>query len=234
MRLFFTGTGSAFFPALGNNGAFFTCGQNLYLIDCGEALFAKLMKARLLSGYPGSLTVILTHTHADHCGSLATLALYAAERLCQPLTLVHPDERVTSLLSLMGVQGDQYRLVPSLDEGGIRVMPRPIRHVPAIPAYAYCISDGDETIYYSGDAAELPADILRGLAEGNIARAYQDVSDFPGRPPAKAAHLPLDTLSALVEPPLRAKFTLMHINCGYTAKAARLGFACAEADHHFR
>ncbi|MCL1964616.1 MAG: MBL fold metallo-hydrolase [Firmicutes bacterium] len=233
MRLFFTGTGSAFNPALGNNGAFFTHGQDLYLIDCGETLFAKLFKTSLLSDFPGALTVLLTHTHADHCGSLGTLILYAAERLRRTLTVVHPDAGAARLLSLMGASADQYRLVPALDGRGIRAAARQTAHVPAIPAYAYTISDEKETIYYSGDTRELPADILDGLRQETIAHAYQDVSDFPSGAPKGAVHLPLATLCELVEPALRGKFTLMHRNRDYTDKAAGLGFVCAKIDRRF-
>lgn len=230
MQLLFLGTGAAFNPALGNNSAFFQRGKDLYLIDCGETTFAALLRLRLLRECQGAVTVILTHTHADHCGSLGTLALYCAEKLKRPLTLVYPGEQARTLLSLMGVRADQYTLVTSLTTPPLTVTPMQTRHVAAIPAYAYLIDDGVETIYYSGDTGELPSVVLDGLRQGRIARAYQDVGPYNAAPPENPPHLPLSTLCALVEPALRSKFVLMHFSGDYLAEAASYGFIIAARD----
>lgn len=227
MQLHFLGTGSAFNPLMGNNGAYFARGKDLYLLDCGETAFYLLMRAGLLEEYTGSLTVALTHTHADHCGSLGTLALYAAERLGRPLTIVHPHEQAKTLLALMGVRDTQYRMLPALDEKGIKITPRGIRHI-AMTAYAFLLNDGEETIYYSGDSAVLPEDIIEGVRSGHVARVYQDVSFYDGPAPENPPHLPFSTLLDAVEPALRGRFVIMHMNRDFRADAAAHGFAYAE------
>ena len=233
MQLFFIGTGSAFNPTLGNTSAYFMRGADLYLIDCGATLFNDLIQRRFIKTLSGSITVVLTHMHADHCGSLGTLALYAAEVLGRPITVVHPNEQVRTLLSLMGVAENQYRLVPSLSERGIAATPRPVQHVSTIPAYAYLLEDEEETIYYSGDAREIPGDILESLRTGRIARVYQDAAYLPGGTPPGFAHMSLSALADLVEPALRSKFTLMHFNTDFAAEAFHEGFTCAEIDRYF-
>lgn len=233
MKLRFAGTGSAFNTAMGNTSAFFTRGDDLFLIDCGEVVFARLMKAGIFEKHPGSITVILTHMHADHCGSLSSLCLYAAEALKRPITLVHPNEDVQTLLALMGAQKSQYTLQRDYMRDDLTITPMPARHVPAIPAFSYLLTDEEGTVYYSGDTGDLPPDILDGLHSGQIIHAYQDTNIFD-KTPDRPIHLPLATLTGLVPPPLRPKFTLMHLNRDFHEEATQEGFACATVDPLFQ
>lgn len=232
MQLRFYGTGAAFNPALGSNGAIFAHGEDLYLLDCGESAFHTLMRAGVLDGTAGQITVLLTHLHSDHCGSLGSLCLYAAERLNRPATVVHPSEQARALLGLMGVAEDKYRLVSSLDERGVKVTPMPVRHL-QMTAFGYLLEDGEETVYYSGDAAEIRPEIIEAAKAGRIDRVYQDVSALDGPPPENPTHLPLSVLKALVSGPLRSKFHLMHYNRAYRAEAEGLGFSCVSRDPMF-
>lgn len=232
MVLRFLGTGAAFNPALGNTGAFFTRGEDLYLIDCGEQAFMKLMRADLFRQYPGRIVVLLTHLHADHCGSLGTLCLYAAEILKRPMLLVHPNAEVRTLLRLMGATEDQYTLLPSLDGAGFSATPIPRRHA-AMDAYAYMRADEEGTIYYSGDTSELPEDLLDALHAGRIHHAYQEASYFATDPDPQPPHLLFSEALRRIEPALRLKFTLMHFNVDFRAIAKQEGFACAQMDPIF-
>lgn len=232
MELRFLGTGAAFNPAMGNTGAFFTRGQDLYLIDCGEQAFMKLMHAKLFQQFPGRITVLLTHMHADHCGALGTLCLYAAEVLKRPIVLVHPNEEVRTLLRLMGATEDQYTLLSELGGADFSATPIPRRHA-AMDAYAYMLSDTDGTIYYSGDTSELPEDMLDALRAGRIRHAYQEVSYFADDPDPRPPHVLFSEMLAQVEPALRSRFTLMHFNVDYRAIAQKEGFLCAQTDPIF-
>lgn len=233
MQLRFIGTGAAFTPSLGNNGAFFEHEDRLYLIDCGEQTFARLMRANLLSRYASGVTVVLTHMHADHCGSLGTLCLYAADVLGQPATIIHPNGDVRDLLSLMGVSPSQYHLQRNLSTPALAITPMPTMHAQAIPAFSYLLEDAEGAIYYSGDTIELPPQVLSGLREGSIRHAYQDVGYFDHEPAAHPPHLLYDELLKLVEPALRRHFTLMHFNVDIHIMASRDGFACAQIDPLF-
>lgn len=232
MQLRFLGIGAAFYPALGNTGAFFTRGDDLFLIDCGETAFSKLMRAKVLERYPGRITVLLTHLHADHCGSLGTLALYAAEVLKRPLTIVHPHEEVRTLLSCMGAKRDQYTLVDAYNEGGLSARPVPSPHIPHVPAFSFFITDEVGTYFYSGDNSVLNEEALHGLREGRIAHIWQEVSQFDTLP-ALPPHLPFETLCRLVKPALRSRFTLMHFNCDFREEALTEGFGVAQIDPIF-
>lgn len=232
MELRFLGVGSAFNPAMGNTGAFFARGEDLYLIDSGEQAFARLLRADIFARCPGQVTILLTHMHADHAGSLGTLCLYVDRVLGRPLTIVHPNEAVTTLLTLMGMETGRYRLLPSLKADGLTATPMPANHVPDIPAFSYLITDESGTVYYSGDNGELPPDILGRLRAGDIARLYVDTNLYD-QPPAHPAHLPFRLLCDLVEPPLRGRVTLMHFNSDFRRQAEAEGFACAYMDPMF-
>lgn len=231
MELRFIGTGSAFCPALGNNGAFLTASDTLCLIDCGEGTFGRLMQADLFAQFPGNITVLITHLHADHCGSLATLCLYAHAVLGRPVTVVYPSESIRTLLELMGVQEGQYTLQPALFRRALQATPIAVTHVPGMPAFGYLLSDDSRSIYYSGDSNALPEGLMESVADGKTAHVYQDVADTP--PVQGAVHLPLQTLEELVAPALRDRFTLMHLNHDYHAKALKAGFRVATCDPLF-
>lgn len=233
MELRFVGTGAAFNPVMGSNSAVFARGENLYMIDCGEQTFARVVRSNILKAYTGGITIILTHMHADHAGSLGTFCLYAAEVLKRPPTIVHPNEDVRKLLALMGARDKTFRLQPDFAADGLTVTPIPTRHVQTIPAYSYLLTDEEGTIFYSGDTNELTADILEGLRSGSIAHAYLDVSYIEGDVPAEYAHLTYATLLSLAEPSLRSKFTLMHFNRDFYKIAERDGFLCAKVDPQF-
>ena len=221
-QLRFLGVGSAFNAALGTNSAFFYREGNLYLLDCGETVFERALKAGLLERAKG-IYVLITHLHSDHVGSLGTLLGYCYFILKTPATVVCPNPQLVDLLRLMDIAPRQYRLLSSLDEGGVRVAPVLAKHGGLI-AYSYEISADGETVFYSGDTSELPETLVADVACGRIARAYVDCTDAP----QSAGHMVLSRLEALVPAALRAKFTAMHLNCDYADKVKALGFACAK------
>lgn len=232
MELRFLGTGGAFFPTMGNNCACFVQDKRLYLIDCGEDVFGKLFRSGLLTQHEGALTVVVTHLHGDHCGSLATLILYATSVLHRSVTVVHPNEEIRMLLRLMGVEASQYRLVDALNQEGLSITAVPVRHAPQVKAYAYWLRDAQGTVYYSGDNGDLPDALLDALEAGTVQRIYQDTHLF-GRAPQQPTHLPYETLCQRVKPLLRSRITLMHFNEDFRARARADGFACAEIDPVF-
>jgi glyoxylase-like metal-dependent hydrolase (beta-lactamase superfamily II) len=230
MTLNFLGVGGAFNPAMGNNSAYFIRDGHLYLLDCGELVFGELMRRGLLAGIKG-LTVLLTHLHADHCGSLGTLFSYVTAKLGITPTLVHPAEGAPALLAMMGVVASRYRLLTALADGDVAATPSPVRHSEGMATFAYTLTVDGETIYYGGDAGDPPPPaVLAGLRDGTIARAYLDVSDFGGAPPENPVHLPLSVLAAIAEPALRARITCMHLNRDYRAQVEAMGFQIASKE----
>lgn len=68
MNLTFLGWYSAFNPKEGNNVAYFICKDELFLIDCGKLVFAKLLKTTILKifGYPSNTYNIINEKNFDN------------------------------------------------------------------------------------------------------------------------------------------------------------------------
>ncbi len=227
MKLDFLGIGAAFYPKLGSNAAYFIHNSRLFLLDCGESVFASVLKAGLFNRTDGEVTIFLTHTHSDHCGSLGSCCLYVIERLKRPLTIVHPNTQVVlTLLSIMGVKESHFRLLSEYAENGLEITFSPVRHID-MTAYSLLIGDGREAFYYSGDASELKAEVLEALRSGKIARIYQDAMIFAGKSPSSPPHMPFAALVDMVEPAIRDRVYIMHFNQDFRAEAMAQGFSCA-------
>ena len=107
----FLGLGSAFNTDLGNTSAYIKKNTSLLLIDCGSTVFSKLHRIGLLDGV-SDIYVIITHTHADHIGSLSDLIFYSQYILNQRPTLFFPyRELLDTILRCMGVKSEFYNII---------------------------------------------------------------------------------------------------------------------------
>ena len=177
LDLVFTGIGSAFCPQLGNTSAVFWKADTLYLLDCGSLVFATLKKSEALL-HAKEIVVFLTHTHADHAGSLGTLISYCKHVQPIPICIVHPDEEVGDLLHYNGITNEQYTLRTGMSYSDKNVSARfySVPHTQSLNAYGILLTDSEESVYYSGDAGDVPGEIWQEFIAGGIARMYQDVS----------------------------------------------------------
>ena len=71
----FLGIGGAFVTKLKNCSAYIKNGQNLFLIDCGENILEEILKLKILKNVE-NISILLTHFHTDHIGSLGSLVFY--------------------------------------------------------------------------------------------------------------------------------------------------------------
>lgn len=93
----FLGRGGAFNPKEGNNSAYIKEEDTLFLIDCGEDTFGRLIKTELITNIK-NLCIYITHLHSDHYSSLSTL-LYYAKFICNIKPIVYTaDERLQTIL----------------------------------------------------------------------------------------------------------------------------------------
>ena len=87
------------------------------------------------------------------------------------------------LLTLEGITPLGYHYHETLPENpaGLTAVPVEVKHALDMKCYGYVLSDGTETIYYSGDSSELPEDIRTRFLAGEIGRIYHDTSthDLP-------------------------------------------------------
>lgn len=210
MKLNFFGTGSAFYPPYGNTGAYFLKGRELYLIDCGETAFDFLYRHIRLDEVQ-KVYVILTHLHADHVGSLGTLISYFYCLHQMQVYVIHPEETARELLRLLGIPEEGFIFLPSMPKNSacLTARPVPVRHVPGMNCYGYLLSDGTETVYYSGDACDVPEEILSAFLAGRIGRLYQDTSTHDSPDPS---HCYYGRLEELIPSNKRGQVYCIHLD----------------------
>lgn len=223
--LHFLGRGAAFCPALGNTNAFFTVGDDLFFLDFGESTFEKAA-TRLDLVHPKQIYVLLTHLHADHAGSLASMISYTHCVLKREICVVHPLDTVNAMLRLQGIAPSFYEYAPALPkECAVQAEAIPVAHANDMQCFGYRLTDGEETIYFSGDAAMPPEAIVEAYLKGNVQRIYHDTASHPS-----ASHCYYETLAQLIPSAQRANVWCMHLDTPDSIDTLKkLGFSVVEA-----
>lgn len=228
MELVFLGIGSAYNTAWFNSSAFFFHEGSLVLLDCGESVFAALMKRKILSNCNHHLFVLLSHLHADHAGSLPSLCSYCAGHLGKKVRVVYPGAEVESFLSLSGIPPQDYEHLSALGDAlpGVSAQAIPTHHIPGYPSYGWLIHRGGESCYFSGDSCDIPAEVLDALLACRLSCVYQDV-EWNSSEKSDGCHMQYQRLLRLIPPDKRRFVCCMHLNCDYRAIAQADGFRVA-------
>lgn len=218
--LTFLGWGAAFFPELGNTAAWMKREKDFYLIDCGGDVFAKVYQ---LKEYweTENLTVLLTHMHGDHVGSLPELISYTWFKRGIKSRVIYPDSRLETFLTLCGVGAETYSREDCLLGGEIQVFPLPVFHDPSMGCFGYQIQDRDETIYYSGDSGLISEKWIELLRSGQISRLYLDTAKHAD---VGSGHGNFDRLKATASRELRGRIVCIHLDCAFAGEIEREGF----------
>jgi ribonuclease BN (tRNA processing enzyme) len=224
MELQFLGIGSAFNPVMENTNAFFRTEKEFYLLDCGETAFGKLWNLEAFTS-SSRVTVLITHLHCDHSGSLGSLVSYTHLVLKKEIRVIHPLETVKTLLDLMGIERSAYTWLPSLPQGEAYTFePVEVDHVDNMRCFAYIISGPEGKIYYSGDAKYIPDNVLASFMEGEIGRIYQDSCLEGGE---HGNHGSFACLEKTFPPEKRGRVYCMHLDRDYRRLIAEKGFSVA-------
>lgn len=226
-ELNFLGIGSAFNPALGNTCAWFTHSNQLFLLDCGETVFERIVKFPLESY--DEIYVIVTHLHNDHAGSLAALVTYCYYIFGKKIHVVHPEQAVNTLLGLMGALDTEYFYHKQLPaSSSVKCRPCSVRHAGTMPCYGYIIDAPFGCFYYSGDAQNIPEEVLIDFKSGKIQRMYQDTSMEE-----KGHHAALSYIEELFDEKDRKRVYCMHLESEHARQAIlEKGFQIPEVKKH--
>lgn len=208
------GNGSAFTSELGNTSYLYDNEVHPVLFDCGSTVFAELKNSGLLMD---NLTVLITHLHADHVGSLPTLIQYYYYILEQRVTIIVPkkiEDNLIQLLFLMDIDKAQYN-IRTIEEGvytklfdGFEVAPFRTIHVPDFnfKTYGFQIKINDKKIIYSGDWKVIPKWLAKEINHLVYDELYLDVSYAD----ENAVHLTILELSEILNPEALQRITLIH------------------------
>lgn len=241
----FIGNGSAFNTVNGNNSAYYKEGNSLFMIDCGSDVFKKVVENDLLDRVD-NIHILITHSHADHVGSLADLVLYSyysmKERFKVKANVYSIGAtKVQEILRLMGVTEDYYNYTPIRHTHEVKLKDfedltiidvHKNNHVKEIFSFGYTLKLNGKTVYYSGDTSELSDDIIDGIANGYIDVAYVDTCelDYEGN-----VHLSSRKLKEIIKEEYRDKVWCMHLDTGFNIHEMKeSGFNVTESDPELR
>ena len=100
-----------------------------------------------------------------------------------------------------------------------------VRHVDDMVCYGYEIIFPEETIYYSGDAVDIPEKILKKYFEGEIKEIYQDTCSYKSKNPS---HGNIFDLEEKILPEKRKSIYCMHLDRDFRDKIIEKGFSVPE------
>lgn len=243
----FLGFGSGRSPIYGSNSAYMMLpGGGMLLMECGETVYQILNENKDFASAKW-LTIIMSHTHDDHCGSLGMVVTEAYLRTGMPVNIIYcglPQRRLMcQLLNVFGVPRDYYRLlsarrvnndrftqITTFGTAAMHVSMVRTQHVPEIPCYSITINyftrnlDGHPIIYWSGDTHE-PMNAALTIAMLKDVQVYHEVSSAHGE-----HHTCIDDLDEAYRQvaddegdlaDYRRRTTIMHINGLEVARMAR-------------
>lgn len=221
MELHFLGRGAAFYPTCRSNSCFFQAQGDLYLIDCGETVFERLFTTGLLEDVR-DVYVLITHMHADHVGSLASLLSYLNNIKKIQAHVAYPDPRIRELLSLQGIAEDIYHYAKEMPDNPahFKAVPVQVTHAPGMSCFGYVLSDDETVIYYSGDSNDIPDDVTARFLKGEISRIYQDTAMHES-----AFHCHYKKMTEKIPEKERARIFCMHLDSDCEAQLKAEGFS---------
>jgi len=230
----FIGSGSAFNTKLGNTSAYYKKGNKMLLIDCGSNIFQRIKENNLLDDIE-HIHVLITHTHADHVGSLADLILYTyyvhGQFAKNKVTVYSPfDTGVSKILKLNGCLDGIHHSEKLI--GGVSDITiindfatfnfSRNSHVEELYTYHINLNILGYNIFYSSDINELTTLQIEDIKYRNNFIAYIDTckADYEDN-----VHLSLHKLTELIEPHHRYKIWCMHLDEVFDREEAEsLGF----------
>ena len=217
MELKFLGRGAAFNPSEGNNSAYFIDNCELFLIDCGESIFEKIINKNILKDIK-CVNILITHTHSDHIGSIGSLIMYCFYNLGIRVNIIlcngaKHKVNIDCILSNFGCTCDMYNYVDENYYDQKYNVFNTIRyietsHCKELNCYGIVFTTDSGIVYYSGDTND-DGLIKKIVLSDNIDKLYIDTTskDYSGN-----VHLYIGVLNEIIPEYLKNRVYCMHIN----------------------
>ena len=235
MDLNFLGRGAAFNPKEGNTSAFFIENNELFLIDCGENIFERIINNGLLNDIE-KVNLMITHTHSDHIGSAGSLIMYFYYRYHKQVNIILPEKAlylpsIVNILEGFGCDKEMYHFTNEKDFDNKYNTFQNIRYVETkhrrgMNSYSIIFNTDRGIIYYSGDTKEL--NTVKALIESGkpIDKLFIDTTseNYPSN-----VHLYVGELDKQIPSELKDNVYCMHFNNDECINMAHeLGFNVVE------
>ena len=228
MDLCFLGRGNSSNFKEGNTSAYFIDRQNLFLIDCGETIFSKVLEQHILDNIK-EVHVLITHTHADHIGSLASFIMYCYFNIHKNFHIIISNNckhksNIEMILKGMGCSNKMYDFTDETYYDNKFNSFQTIRyietkHVDYLDCYGIIFTTTNGVIYYSGDTRDT-TNIDHILVDSRIKidKIYVDVTD---QDYDNNIHLYIGILHKTIPKDLRNRVYCMHFNNDNCIKLAQ-------------
>lgn len=185
MNLLFLGRGAAFNPKEGNTSAYFLENNQLFLIDCGESVFERIINKKILNNIE-TINVIITHTHSDHAGSLGSLISYSYYKLHKPINIIVPNnykfkKNLKNLLNIFGCGKNKFTFIDEKNYDNKFKSFEKVRFIKTVHSknlicYSIIFYTNKGIIFYSGDTNDLN-NIIKLISSNNkIDKIYIDTT----------------------------------------------------------
>lgn len=233
MDLNFLGRGASSNVKEGNTSAYFIDNGDLFLIDCGESVYAKLIENNILEGID-NIYLMITHTHPDHFGSAGNLAInyFYKNKMKKKIHIILPKKakhkrNIKMILKYSGCKGTfdyiNEKKFDNMYNSFISIRYVKTDHCDAINCYGIIFTTQNGLVYYSGDTRN--ANILKALiASGEVIdKIYIDTTE------KDPVHLDINTISSIVPEELKSHVYCMHFKDDKIIELAQsLGFNVVE------
>lgn len=219
MKLNFLGRGAAFNVKEGNTAAYFIENNELFLIDCGENIYERIINKNLLKGIE-KIHIFITHMHPDHVGSLGTLIFHSYFMMKQPVNIVYDSHfdiylDLQAFLEMVGVTTEMYNYVDADDYihkystfdsmGYIQT-----KHCPEILSLSLWFNSSDGLLIYTGDFSdgEYLSNLIMTVGT-SLDKLYVDATSthYTGN-----VHLYIGILNNIIPEHLKNRVYCMHFN----------------------
>jgi len=199
MRVEVLGCGSAFAPELGNSSFIVWAGEEGILFDCGGDVFSKLKNNNYLNKIK---TVVISHLHGDHAGSLDTLIFWNYFILKNKLNIICGDRNFLEnyLYTMDPILPDLFTSEPH-PLVGLRSVPHYHKKM-SMPHFSCAANIG--VFFFSGDTSI--------AQKSDMPMMFHEVSFSPKY--EGTVHTHYEDLAKVLSPEERAKCWLYHVNAG--------------------
>lgn len=237
MKLLFLGKGGSNNQLQGNTSAYFIEDKSLFLIDCGENIFERILKQELLNGID-DVYLFITHTHSDHVGSIGSLLFHCYFVKKIKLNIVLPSNAlhyndVRELLRIYGANEDWYNIIEpnKLDNkynsfNSIEYMST--KHVEQLHCYGILFHTSSGIVYYSGDTKEI--DNIKELIKSGekIDKIYIDCTTINNE---NNVHYYIGKANDEIDEAIKDRVYCMHFNTSECIEVAKsYGFKVVEIE----